>query len=66
MGIDTGHFHSLVNSYEEGSSAALLSAIARSAEELTSGSWPDGVNDLLAALSRATGVSGSGFFKLLK
>ncbi|NDV23240.1 diguanylate cyclase [Desulfovibrio sp. JC022] len=58
MGINTGNFKNLGNSYEEGSNAALLSAIARSAEELTSGKgWPDGVNDLLAALGRATGVS---------
>ncbi|RWU02847.1 diguanylate cyclase [Pseudodesulfovibrio sp. S3] len=58
MPMQTGKFDNLGVSYEEGSNAALLSAIARSAEELTSGKgWPDGVNDLLAALGRVTGVS---------
>lgn len=58
MAIQTGTYDNLGNSYEEGSNAALLSAIGRSAEHLTSGKgWPDGVNDLLAALGKATGVS---------
>lgn len=58
MPIETGMFDGLGASYEDGSNAALLSAIARSAEELTSGKgWPEGVNDLLAALGRVTGVS---------
>ncbi|ACS78610.1 diguanylate cyclase with PAS/PAC and GAF sensors [Maridesulfovibrio salexigens DSM 2638] len=67
MGIKTGNFKNLGNSYEEGSNAALLSAIARSAEELTSGKgWPDGVNDLLAALGQATGVSRVWIFQTIK
>eukprot|EP00828_Plagiopyla_frontata_P002301 TRINITY_DN10277_c0_g1_i3.p1 TRINITY_DN10277_c0_g1~~TRINITY_DN10277_c0_g1_i3.p1 ORF type:complete len:563 (-),score=194.51 TRINITY_DN10277_c0_g1_i3:521-2209(-) len=58
MSIRTGKFDTLGSSYEAGSNAGLLAAIARSAEELTSGKgWPEGVNDLLAALGRVTGVS---------
>ena len=58
MPINTGKFDTLGSSYEAGSNAGLLAAIARSAEELTSGKgWPEGVNDLLAALGRVTGVS---------
>jgi diguanylate cyclase (GGDEF)-like protein len=58
MAIRTGKFDTLGSSYEAGSYAGLLAAIARSAEDLTSGKgWPEGVNDLLAALGRATGVS---------
>lgn len=67
MGINTGNFHTLGNSYEEGSNAALLSAIARSAEELTSGKgWPDGVNDLLEVLGKVTGVSRVWIFQTIK
>lgn len=67
MGINTGNFKNLGSSYEEGSNAAVLSAIARSAEELTSGKgWPDGVNDLLAALGQATGVSRVWIFQTIK
>ncbi len=58
MPIQTGKFDTLGLSYEVGTNAGLLAAIARSAEELTSGKgWPDGVNDLLESLGRATGVS---------
>jgi len=58
MVIETGNYTDLGVSYETGTNAGLLSAIARSAEELTSGKgWPDGVNDLLEALGRVTGVS---------
>ena len=58
MTIITGAFDVLGKSYEAGTNAGLLSAIARSAEELTSGKgWPEGVNDLLEALGRVTGVS---------
>lgn len=58
MGIKTGNFESLGVSYEEGSNAGLLAAIARSAEDLTSGKgWPGGVDGLLEALGRVTGVS---------
>ena len=67
MPIQTGTFEGLGISYEEGSNAALLSAIARSAEELTSGKgWPEGVNDLLAALGRVTGVSRVWIFQTLE
>ena len=67
MGINTGNFKNLGNSYEEGSNAAVLSAIARSAEELTSGKgWPDGVNNLLAALGKATGVSRVWIFQTIE
>lgn len=58
MSISTGDFASLGVSYETGINAALLAAIARSAEELMSGKgWPEGVNDLLEALGTVTGVS---------
>lgn len=58
MPIQTGTFDALGMSYEGGTNAGLLAAIARSAEELTSGKgWPDGVNDLLESLGRVTGVS---------
>ena len=58
MPIQTGRFDTLGLAYDVGSSAGLFAAIARSAEELTSGKgWPEGVNDLLAAMGRATGVS---------
>ncbi|WP_415718816.1 diguanylate cyclase [Maridesulfovibrio sp.] len=67
MAIQTGNFDNLGNSYEEGSNAAVLSAIARSAEELTAGKgWPDGVNDLLKALGRATGVSRVWIFQTIE
>lgn len=58
MPISTGNFSSLGVSYETGTNAGLLAAIGRSAEELMAGKgWPDGVNDLLAALGTVTGVS---------
>ena len=58
MVITTGNYKELGISYESGTNAGLLSAIARSAEELTSGvGWPDGVNGLLESLGRVTGVS---------
>ncbi|WP_319776874.1 diguanylate cyclase [Maridesulfovibrio sp.] len=67
MGIKTGNFKNIGSSYEEGSNAAVLSAIARSAEELTTGKgWPDGVNDLLEALGRATGVSRVWIFQTIE
>ncbi|TIH15785.1 diguanylate cyclase [Marinifilum sp. JC120] len=67
MGINTGNFKNLGSSYEKGSNAALLSAIARSAEELTSGKgWPDGVNSLLAAIGLATGVSRVWIFQTIE
>lgn len=67
MSIEKGDFNELGMSYETGSNAALLSAIARSAEELTSGKgWPDGVNDLLAALGRVTDVSRVWIFQTIE
>lgn len=67
MGINTGKFQNIGNSYEDGSNAAILTAIARSAEELSAGKgWPDGVNDLLEALGKATGVSRVWIFQTLK
>lgn len=67
MPIETGNFDTLGVSYETGTNAGLLSAIARSAEELTSGKgWPDGVNDLLEALGRTTGVSRVWIFQTVR
>ncbi|QJB55545.1 diguanylate cyclase [Pseudodesulfovibrio sp. zrk46] len=57
MAIQTGNFSDLGVSYESGTNAALLTAIARSAELLSGKGWPDGVNDLLEALGRVTNVS---------
>ncbi|MEF2231616.1 MAG: diguanylate cyclase [Pseudodesulfovibrio sp.] len=58
MPITTGQFDTLGISYEDGTNAKLLAAIARSAEELTSGQgWPDAVGGLLESLGRVTGVS---------
>jgi diguanylate cyclase (GGDEF)-like protein/PAS domain S-box-containing protein len=46
---------------------SLLAAIARSAEELTSGKgWPDGVIDLMADLGRITRVSRVWIFQLIE
>jgi len=67
MGIETGNFGAMGGAFESGTDAGLLSAIARSAEELASGKgWPDGVNDLLAALGKATGVSRAWIFQTVK
>ena len=67
MTIHTGAFDSLGRDYESGTNAALLAAIARSAEELTSGKgWPGGVNDLLAALGEVTGVSRVWIFQTIE
>ncbi|XPV75954.1 MAG: diguanylate cyclase [Desulfovibrio sp.] len=67
MVIKSGTFQNIGNSYEVGSNSALLTAIARSAEELTSGKgWPDGVNDLLEALGRVTGVSRVWIFQTIE
>lgn len=66
MVVTTGNFENLGVSYEAGTNAGLFSAIARSAEELTSGKgWPEGVNDLLEALGRVTGVSRVWIFQTL-
>ncbi|QGY39688.1 diguanylate cyclase [Pseudodesulfovibrio cashew] len=47
--------------------SSLLAAIARSAEELTSGKgWPDGVIDLMADLGRITRVSRVWIFQLIE
>lgn len=67
MVLETGKCDVLGVDYEMGTQAALLSAIARSAEELTAGEgWPDGVNMLLESLGRATGVSRVWIFQTVK
>ncbi len=67
MPIRTGSFDVLGQNYESGTNAALLAAIAQSAEELTSGKgWPRGVNDLLAVLGRVTGVSRTWIFQTIE
>ncbi len=65
--IKTGGFDNVGREYALGSNPALLSSIARGAEELTSGKgWPDGVNDLLADLGIITGVSRVWIFQVFE
>ncbi|MDD3313080.1 diguanylate cyclase [Pseudodesulfovibrio sp.] len=67
MPISTGKFDALGVSYEDGTNAKLLAAIARGAEDLTSGrGWPDAVNGLLEALGRVTGVSRVWIFQTIR
>lgn len=67
MGLETGKCDVLGVDYEVGTHAGILSAIARSAEELASGlGWPGGVNSLLESLGRATGVSRVWIFQTVK
>lgn len=67
MGIETGNFEALGGACENRTDAALLSVIARCAEVLASGKgWPEGVNDLLAALGKVTGVSRTWIFQTVK
>ncbi len=65
--IKTGGFNDVGREYALGSNPALLSSIARGAEELTSGKgWPEGVNDLLADLGMITGVSRVWIFQVFE
>ncbi len=65
--IKTGGFSNVGREYAFGSNPALLSSIARGAEELTSGKgWPEGVNDLLADLGMITGVSRVWIFQVFE
>ena len=67
MPITTGQFSNLGISYEDGTNAKLLAAIARSAEELTSGKgWPGAVDGLLEALGKVTGVSRVWIFQTVR
>ena len=65
--IKTGGCNNVGREYALGSNPALLSSIARGAEELTSGKgWPEGVNDLLADLGNITGVSRVWIFQVFE
>jgi two-component system, cell cycle response regulator len=67
MAIDTGKFKDLGLESDGTIQTALLTAIARSAEDLTNGrGWPDGVNALLANLGKITGVSRVWIFQTLE
>lgn len=66
MTINTGTFNTLGLKTDGSIQAELLTAIARSAEELTNGrGWPQGVNELLGDLGRITGVSRVWIFQTL-
>lgn len=65
--IKTGGCKNVGREYALGTNPALLSSIARGAEELTSGKgWPEGVNDLLADLGIITGVSRVWIFQVFE
>ena len=67
MTINTGTFSTLGLRIDGSIQAELLTAIARSAEELTNGrGWPQGVDDLLGDLGRITGVSRVWIFQILE
>ncbi len=67
MDIQTGKFKDLGLGETRDTHSALLTAIARSAEDLTNGQgWPDGVDRLLADLGRITGVSRVWIFQTLE
>ena len=67
MPIETGEFTTLGETGSGDIQAALLTAIARSTEDLTNGrGWPDGVNALLADLGRITKVSRVWIFQVLE
>ena len=65
--VKTGQFKNLGLEENENIQSALLTAIARSAEDLTNGKgWPDGVDDLLESLGKITKVSRVWIFQTLK
>ncbi len=67
MVITTGGFNNLDSSKSNQLESRLLTAIARSAEDLTTGKgWPDGVNELLRDLGQITNVSRVWIFQTLE
>lgn len=67
MVIKTGNFENLDHTQSSHIESALLTAIARSAEDLTTGrGWPKGVDALLADLGKITNVSRVWIFQTLK
>ena len=65
--VNTGQFKNLGLEKSENIQSALLTAIARSAEDLTNGKgWPDGVDELLESLGNITKVSRVWIFQTLK
>jgi len=65
--IKTGQFKNLGLKKNNNIQVSLLTAIARSAEDLTNGKgWPDGVNELLKSLGKITKVSRVWIFQTLK
>lgn len=65
--VNTGQFKNLGLQNDENIQSALLTAIARSAEDLTNGKgWPDGVDDLLESLGKITKVSRVWIFQILE
>lgn len=67
MSIETGTFKDLGIAEQGNINDQLLTAIARSAEDLTTGrGWPDGVNALMEDLGRITNVSRVWIFQTLE
>ncbi len=65
--VKTGQFKNLGLGKGKDIQSALLTAIARSAEDLTNGKgWPDGVDELLESLGNITKVSRVWIFQTLK
>ena len=67
MGIETGKFKNLGQIGQRSINDELLTAIARSAEDLTTGrGWPEGVNALMEDLGRITSVSRVWIFQTIE
>ncbi|MCK5312498.1 MAG: diguanylate cyclase, partial [Desulfobacteraceae bacterium] len=67
MVLNKGKFENLGLANDGNMQSALLTAIARSAEDLTTGrGWPDGVNNLLGDLGKISGVSRVWIFQTLE
>ena len=65
--VNTGQFNNLGLEENDNIQSALLTAIARSAEDLTNGKgWPDGVNELLENLGKITKINRVWIFQTLK
>jgi diguanylate cyclase (GGDEF)-like protein/PAS domain S-box-containing protein len=67
MPIETGKFNNSEGFYDSNHKINLLTALAKSAEELTGGQgWPAGIHSLLKNLGQITGVSRVWIFQIMK